>query len=281
MIGEPEIRQHAAVAKVDPMVIDLDYGLSWFLAGLFSQEPVTRHLVFKGGTCLRKCYFPGYRFSEDLDFTLQKPWRAAQMQKTIEAALPGLVERGGPDFNVEPIRWETINDEYGRASYQARVYFRGPLRWGGPPHSIRLDISQDEILGFPVQPRALIHGYSDATSLPPVQPICYGLDEMAAEKLRALCGQRRYAIARDLYDLHHLVEAGVDVLAIRDVLPAKFAIKGIQPTALAELTAAARRQAFAGDWERRLAYLLPADATLSFDTAWHTFAELVMRVLPS
>ncbi|CAN5145726.1 hypothetical protein BH20BAC1_BH20BAC1_03460 [soil metagenome] len=26
--------------------------------------------VFKGGTCLRKCYFPDYRFSEDLDFTL-------------------------------------------------------------------------------------------------------------------------------------------------------------------------------------------------------------------
>lgn len=25
--------------------------------------------VFKGGTCLKKCYFETYRFSEDLDFT--------------------------------------------------------------------------------------------------------------------------------------------------------------------------------------------------------------------
>jgi len=26
--------------------------------------------AFKGGTCLKKCYFETYRFSEDLDFTL-------------------------------------------------------------------------------------------------------------------------------------------------------------------------------------------------------------------
>jgi len=25
-------------------------------------------MIFKGGTCLKKCYFPDYRFSEDLDF---------------------------------------------------------------------------------------------------------------------------------------------------------------------------------------------------------------------
>lgn len=26
--------------------------------------------MFKGGTCLKRCYFETYRFSEDLDFTL-------------------------------------------------------------------------------------------------------------------------------------------------------------------------------------------------------------------
>ena len=39
------------------------------------REPVplmsTCGLRFKGGTCLKKCYFPEYRFSEDLDFTLE------------------------------------------------------------------------------------------------------------------------------------------------------------------------------------------------------------------
>jgi predicted nucleotidyltransferase component of viral defense system len=29
--------------------------------------------VFKGGTCLKKCFFETYRFSEDLDFTIINP----------------------------------------------------------------------------------------------------------------------------------------------------------------------------------------------------------------
>ncbi len=68
MIPEAEIRRLAAVARVDPMVLDLDYSLGWFLAGLASVPDVSNRLIFKGGTCLRKCYFDGYRFSEDTGF---------------------------------------------------------------------------------------------------------------------------------------------------------------------------------------------------------------------
>lgn len=64
MISEAELRRHAVAAGVDTMVQDLDYGLGWFLAGLFVQTPAAQHLVFKGGTCLRKCYFANYRFSD-------------------------------------------------------------------------------------------------------------------------------------------------------------------------------------------------------------------------
>lgn len=71
MINEAEVRRHAAQAGVDPMVIDLDYSLGWFLLGFSKAEDFAGSLRFKGGTCLRKCYFPDYRFSEDLDFTLE------------------------------------------------------------------------------------------------------------------------------------------------------------------------------------------------------------------
>lgn len=33
---------------------------------------LSKNLVFKGGTVLKKAYFEDYRFSEDLDFTLLK-----------------------------------------------------------------------------------------------------------------------------------------------------------------------------------------------------------------
>ncbi len=51
-------------------VIEKDYVLGWVLAGIFSHPVIGSSWVFKGGTCLKKCFFETYRFSEDLDFTL-------------------------------------------------------------------------------------------------------------------------------------------------------------------------------------------------------------------
>src|SRR5204863_3606540 len=47
-----------------------DYVLGWFLAGIADHSEAGPRWVFKGGTCLKKCYFETYRFSEDLDFSL-------------------------------------------------------------------------------------------------------------------------------------------------------------------------------------------------------------------
>ena len=54
--------------RIPESVLERDYCLSWFLGGL-SQSPVRDRLIFKGGTALKKCYFPDYRFSEDLDYS--------------------------------------------------------------------------------------------------------------------------------------------------------------------------------------------------------------------
>jgi hypothetical protein len=46
-----------------------DYVILWLLVGL-ARSGLTRHgWTFKGGTCLRHCYYKGYRFSEDIDFS--------------------------------------------------------------------------------------------------------------------------------------------------------------------------------------------------------------------
>ena len=54
--------------RIPEAVLERDYCLAWFLIGL-SQSSLREHLVFKGGTALKRCYFGDYRFSEDLDFT--------------------------------------------------------------------------------------------------------------------------------------------------------------------------------------------------------------------
>ena len=73
MIQKQELLDLAKDFGLQPNVVEKDYLLGWLLAGI-GEHPATRDTwVFKGGTCLKKCFFETYRFSEDLDFTLTDP----------------------------------------------------------------------------------------------------------------------------------------------------------------------------------------------------------------
>jgi predicted nucleotidyltransferase component of viral defense system len=46
--------------------------------------PLRKLLAFKGGTALKRCYFGGYRFSEDLDFSLVEEESFSYILKELE-----------------------------------------------------------------------------------------------------------------------------------------------------------------------------------------------------
>jgi predicted nucleotidyltransferase component of viral defense system len=71
MIDKREILETASSFLLLPNVVEKDYVLGWILAGINAHEELAESWVFKGGTCLKKCYFETYRFSEDLDFSLR------------------------------------------------------------------------------------------------------------------------------------------------------------------------------------------------------------------
>jgi uncharacterized protein len=70
MIFPKELNQAAVRNKVRDTQIEKDYALSWILYGISKSGLLREELIFKGGTVLKKAWFPDYRFSEDLDFTL-------------------------------------------------------------------------------------------------------------------------------------------------------------------------------------------------------------------
>ena len=72
MIDKREILHLARQTSLTPHVIEKDYVLGWMLAGIYAHEELANSWIFKGGTCLKKCFFETYRFSEDLDFTLRE-----------------------------------------------------------------------------------------------------------------------------------------------------------------------------------------------------------------
>ena len=70
MIRPGEIQLRAREDGVRDQQIEKDYVLSWILKGISENEELLKAIAFKGGTVLKKVYFPDYRYSEDLDFTL-------------------------------------------------------------------------------------------------------------------------------------------------------------------------------------------------------------------
>ena len=70
MIKPGEIQNKARAIGVRDQQIEKDYMLSWILQGMAQHSTLSKAIVFKGGTVLKKVYFEDYRFSEDLDFTL-------------------------------------------------------------------------------------------------------------------------------------------------------------------------------------------------------------------
>ncbi len=69
MITTAEIHQVVAEQGLRFDQVEKDYVILWVLSALTRLAPVRQTWVFKGGTCLRHCYYTGYRFSEDIDFS--------------------------------------------------------------------------------------------------------------------------------------------------------------------------------------------------------------------
>lgn len=274
MIPEAEVRRIAAATRVDPMVVDLDYSLGWFLLGMRKTSVSFGGLVFKGGTCLRKCYFPDYRFSEDLDFTATKYLSPMDMEEWIIKIIAWISDQDGPDFRVQTIQFEVVDDDYGGESYQVRIYYRGPLRWGGSPRTVKLDITRVETIILPVSEKQIIHPYSDQEVFSINDLPCYSLEEVIAEKIRAVSGQRMFAVSRDLFDIYNLVLAGTDMDAVRKILPEKFKARGINLHDVNVDKFEHRRIEFEKDWERRLNYLV-INKGLHFQDVWQFVLSLL------
>lgn len=278
MIRDAEIRRIAGATGVEPRIVELDYALGWALRGIAHHEFLSRRLVFKGGTCLRKCYFPGYRFSEDLDFTAIEWHGWDELEARVREAFAEAGEVSGIDFAAREPRLRIIDDEYGRESLRYRIYWRGPHATGGSPHGLRLDITRNEVLVFDPVRREMAHAFSDADKLDRVALGCYSLEEVMAEKVRAVLGQRIYAVSRDLYDISRLLEH-VDQGAVLGALPQKLAAREVEvefedlPRRLGD-----RKAEFEADWERNLVRLLPPGSAVEFDHAWETVTDYVTRM---
>ena len=267
MIDRQEILEFAGEVGLDANVVEKDYVLGWMLAGI-AQHPRTRATwLFKGGTCLKKCYFETYRFSEDLDFTLLE---AAQVEEgflraTLAEIAQWIYDESGIELPDAARSLEIYVNPRGNRSAQGRVGYRGPLQRPGDPPRIRLDLTNDERVVRAGVRKQVHHPYTDEPA-DGIHVLAYCFEEVFAEKLRALAERER---PRDLYDVIHLHrhETGADRAAMIEILRAKCEFKGIAVPTLESLRASPQHAALRADWEQMLAHQLPQ--LPPFDSFWN------------
>jgi predicted nucleotidyltransferase component of viral defense system len=261
MIDLEEIRSVAARVSLANTVVEKDYALGWLLWGINHHPTASRDWVFKGGTCLKKCYFETYRFSEDLDFSY-----LGSSSPTVESLTQIMTEvsdlimsEAGLEFPKASIQFEIFQNPRGSQSIQGGIKYRGPVRpQVGLQHMqrIKIDLTLDEPLVLPAVTKQVEHQYSDRPTNG-ISILSYDYEEVFAEKIRALAQRLR---PRDLYDVIHLhrrMDLAPDRMKIYSTLESKCRLRGIKMPTMKSLETHDNRAFLESEWETQLKHQIP------------------------
>ena len=195
MITTAELHRAAATQGLRFDQVEKDYIVLWLLYAFSHPEFAPKEWVFKGGTALRHCYYLGYRFSEDIDFTCAPQVNALRFaQALLDRVARWIQETSG--IRITPKAPQTIPGDF-----QVEIpmeYSRGGPRAQRLP-AMKIHLTFDEPLLTEPVICEVKPPYSDLAAF---QIPVYGKQEIVAEKMRALLQQqKKWPRPRDLYDL--------------------------------------------------------------------------------
>ena len=142
---------------------------------------------------LKKVYFSGYRFSEDLDFTfLDKHVTNEQIFEWFYEIFDYIRDKANIPLEI------IDSNVYADGGISFYIRYVGPLGGIAANKRVKVDISRSEELQFEPSLKDANLGYSDQEDH---QLLCYPLEEVLVEKLRSIMQRMQ---ARDFYDIWYL-----------------------------------------------------------------------------
>jgi len=195
VIKTSELHRIAALEGIRFDQIEKDYIILWILYALSQPDFVPEGWAFKGGTCLRHCYYPGYRFSEDLDFSCEPGERGLDNALVLLDQVAAWIQgTSGIFMNTKP-------HHSGGGDFQVEIpveYNRGGLRRQKLPY-VKIHLTFDEPILTDMVPCSVKPRYPDLSEF---VINAYGKEEIITEKMRALLQQQnKWPRPRDLFDL--------------------------------------------------------------------------------
>lgn len=219
MLSKSDLQRLAKRERVALGILEKDYVLTEVLKVLSQVPALSRILIFKGSTALRKAYFSDWRYSEDLDFTVRRDVAKEELRRFLEA----WYHQAQVDSQIQlTTRMLHKPDGYARV----RIQFLGPLAY---PGMIYMDLSFDEPLCLePEYRKVLTAPFTDEQR----KVLVYPLEELLAEKLRSLLERGK---SRDYYDVWRLLKersSQLNLELLGTVLAKKLSHKGLFPSAM-------------------------------------------------
>ena len=183
-----EIRSSSGKYGVFADTIQMDYTATILLLAVSEFSKISE-MVFKGGTALKKIYFPDTRFSEDLDFTCN-----SDVSNELDSLLKEKIKESDVAF--------TGVKKMGNGKISRKFYVKY-LNYNNHPTSVKIDLSFRENVLRDVETLPIRHFYNleNGFSIPSMD-----IEEIMAEKIRALAYAQK---PRHLYDTWYLFRQGI------------------------------------------------------------------------
>jgi predicted nucleotidyltransferase component of viral defense system len=243
MVPVKEISSIASKAGIKDVQVEKDHVISWILFGIAHIPSLKESMIFKGGTLLKKAYFPNYRFPDELEFRSKGDFDLDAFKTAFSELIKFVSERSGITL---ALRGDVRSDA---GHYNFGISYKGALAGSGSGKEIRVEIGKNELVYHAPEEKEMNIPYTDLVN-EKFSLLCYTLDEVAAEKM---CSLMQRTAPRDLYDLWYLLEMSGN--AIEDCIFAfeeKARFKNLDPKDLVRVIEE-KEATFAKYWKEHLA----------------------------
>ena len=204
-------------------LIEKDLILHQMLTDLSQDKFFAQNFLFKGGTCLIKCYFGYLRFSEDIDFTWkdQSPFKGmsgkkirSQLSKVIDntgSAFESIAKKRGLDFKAEKRNPDYMEFGGGNKTCTLKIWYDSEILKRRSFLKVQINFVESMcfspkkghlnglLTGKHEELEALFPEYAEYANKIPFG--IYDIREILSEKVRALL-TREGTKARDFLDVY-------------------------------------------------------------------------------
>jgi predicted nucleotidyltransferase component of viral defense system len=202
MLNYFQAQRLASKEGVPAEIIEKDYLIELVLFYLARDKHFKDKLIFRGGTALKKIYFPKYRFSEDIDFLVEEKENLVDDKERLDNLLQ-CISNDHP-FQLSA-RVEPLKDRL----HMFIIYNIIPeIR---TTKELKIDILKDELI--PSSQRKRIFFTYPEFEQEKMELNTYILESVVSDKISRILDIDDEP--RDLYDLWYLLKLNLDIKIIK------------------------------------------------------------------